>query len=50
MLYYNLLKRMINDNNYSSNEDMKNKIDGFFAKKRITEIQKNELTNLLNEN
>lgn len=47
MLYYNLLKRMINDNNYSSKEDIKSKIDGFNKKNKITEDQKNELIELL---
>lgn len=49
MLYYNLLKRMINENNYETKEDMQAKIDGFFTKNKITKEQKDELTNLLNE-
>lgn len=49
MLYYNLLKRMINDKNYISKEDMQAKIDGFFTKKKITKEQKDELTKMLNE-
>lgn len=48
MLYYNLLKRLINDNNYISKDDMISKINGFLSKERITEEQKNELTELLN--
>lgn len=48
MAWYNLLKRMILTENYSTKEEMQEKIDGFSQKGRITETQKADLEKLLN--
>ena len=48
MAWYNLLKRMILTENYSTKEEMQGKIDGFAQKGRITETQKSDLEKLLN--
>lgn len=48
MAWYNLLKRMILTENYSTKEEMQEKIDGFAQKGRITETQKADLEKLLN--
>ena len=48
MAWYNLLKRMILTENYSTKEEMQEKIYGFAQKGRITETQKADLEKLLN--
>lgn len=48
MAWYNLLKRMILTENYSTKEEMQGKIDVFAQKGRITETQKADLEKLLN--
>lgn len=48
MAWYNLLKRMILTENYSTKEEMQEKIDIFAQKCRITETQKADLEKLLN--
>lgn len=48
MAWYNLLKRMILTENYSTKEEMQEKIDIFAQKGRITETQKADLEKLLN--
>lgn len=48
MAWYNLLKRMILTENYSTKEEMQEKIDIFAQKGRITETQKSDLEKLLN--
>lgn len=48
MAWYNLLKRMILTENYSTKEEMQEKIDVFAQKGRITETQKADLEKLLN--
>lgn len=47
---YNLLKRVIESNNFESIEDMRNKIDVFYAVSppRLTEEQYRELNEMLN--
>ena len=47
MVFYNLLHRMVMEENYSTKEEMQAKIDNFFNKGRITETQKVELERLL---
>ncbi|MCC0647860.1 hypothetical protein [Clostridioides sp. ZZV15-6598] len=46
---YNLLKLMIEQKNYSTEEDLQHKMDVFYAVNRITEEQYLELTGLLNK-
>lgn len=48
---YNILKRMIEQDNYKSINDMRNKIDVFFAVEpsRINETEYKELNDMLNE-
>ena len=48
MVYYNLLRRMILAENYTTKEEMQAKIDKFYVDGSITETQKAELTRLLN--
>lgn len=47
---YNILKRMIEQNNYKSVEDIRNKIDVFFVvnPSRVTEQEYKELNDMLN--
>lgn len=47
---YNILERMIKQNNYKSIEDIRNKIDVFFAVEpsRITELEYKKLNDMLN--
>lgn len=47
---YNILKRMIEQNNYKTVEDIRNKIDVFFAVdlSRVTEQEYKELNDMLN--
>lgn len=47
---YNILKRMINQDNYDSIEDIRNKIDVFYAvtPARLTTEQYKELNDMLN--
>lgn len=49
-MLYKLIKRMLDQDNYDSIEDMKNKIDVFFAvtPPRITETEYKELNDILN--
>lgn len=49
---YRLLERMIKRKNYKSKEEMRNKIDVFFAVEpaRITEEEYKKLNELLNKN
>lgn len=47
MLCFNLLKRMIESNNYTTKEEMQNKINIFFEKGKINKSQKSELEELL---
>lgn len=48
---YNILKRMIEQDNYKSINDMRNKIDVFFAVEpaRINETEYKKLNDMLNE-
>ena len=46
---YNLLKLIIEQNNYNTREDLQHKIDVFYTVNRITEEQYLELTGLLNK-
>lgn len=47
MIIYELCKRAIEQKNYTSKEDMQNKLDVFFLGNRITESEYNELVGLL---
>lgn len=49
-MIFNLCKRMIESKNYTSKEDMLNKLDVFFLGNRITEEEYNELKNMLYTN
>lgn len=46
-MIYTLCKRMIEQKNYESNEEMQNKLDVFFLGNRITEQEYNELKGML---
>lgn len=46
-MIYNLCKRMIQQGNYESKEEMQNKLDVFFLGNRITESEYQELSNML---
>lgn len=48
MIWYNLAKRVILAENYSSKEDMQATIDKYFTSGKITQTQKEELERLLN--
>lgn len=48
LIWHNLLERMINEKNYTSKEDMLNKINTFAEKGRIDSTEKANLTELLN--
>ena len=48
MVYYNLLRRMILGENYTTKEEMEYKINNFFESGKITETQKTEFLRLLN--
>jgi predicted CoA-binding protein len=47
---YNILKRIIEQNNYKSIDDIRNKVDVFFAVEpaRLTETEYKELNDMLN--
>lgn len=49
-MIYKLIKRMLEQDNYDSIEDMRNKIDVFFAVNppRLTEAEYKELNDILN--
>lgn len=49
-MIYKLIKRMLEQDNYDSIEDMRNKIDVFFAVNppRLTETEYKELNDILN--
>ena len=47
-MIYRLCKNMINNGTYGSYEEMMNKLDVFYLGNRITQIQYNELVELLN--
>lgn len=44
---YNILKRMIEQKNFETKEELQNKLDVFYAMNRIKESEYTELTNLL---
>lgn len=46
-MIYNLLKRMIEQNNYDNKEEFQTKLDTFYALNRITNEQYIELTKFL---
>ncbi|NJI80627.1 hypothetical protein GSQ54_09205 [Clostridioides difficile] len=46
---YNILKRMIEQNNFDTKEELQTKLDVFYAMNRIKESEYTELTTLLNE-
>lgn len=46
---YNILKRMIEQKNFETKEELQTKLDVFYAMNRIKEIEYTELTNLLNK-
>jgi len=46
-MIYNLCKRMIEMKNYTSKEELQNKLDVFFLGNRITEQEYTELKNML---
>lgn len=48
MIWYNLAKRVILAENYSSKEDMQATIDKYYKSGKITQTQKEELERLLN--
>ena len=48
MIWYNLAKRVILAENYSSKEDMQATIDKYYTSGKITGTQKEELERLLN--
>lgn len=48
MIWYNLAKRVILAENYTSKEDMQATIDKYFTSGKITQTQKEELERLLN--
>lgn len=49
-MIYKLIKRMLEQDNYDSIDDMRNKIDVFFAVNppRLTETEYKELNDILN--
>lgn len=49
-MIYKLIKRMLDQDNYDSVDDMRNKIDVFFAVNppRLTEAEYKEFNNILN--
>lgn len=49
-MIYKLIKRMLDQDNYDSIDDMRNKIDVFFAVNppRLTEAEYKELNDILN--
>lgn len=46
---YNILKRMIEQKNYETKEELQTKLDVFYALNRIKGNEYTELTNLLNK-
>ncbi|MCC0682472.1 hypothetical protein IC218_19710 [Clostridioides sp. ES-S-0005-03] len=44
---YNILKRMIEQKNFETKEELQTKLDVFYAMNRIKESEYTELTNLL---
>ena len=48
MIWYNLAKRVILAENYSSKKDMQATIDKYYSAGKITGTQKEELERLLN--
>ncbi|HCQ5967607.1 hypothetical protein LW316_10470 [Clostridioides difficile] len=44
---YNITKRMIEQKNFETKEELQTKLDIFYALNRIKEIEYTELTNLL---
>lgn len=46
---YNILKRMIEQKNYTVKEELQTKLDVFYALNRIKESEYTELVNLLNK-
>ncbi|MGO1042157.1 hypothetical protein ACTPEO_05420 [Clostridioides difficile] len=46
---YNILKRMIEQKNFETKEELQTKLDVFYAMNRIQESEYTELTNLLNK-
>ena len=46
---YNILKRMIEQKNFETKEELQAKLDVFYAMNRIKEDEYTELTNLLNK-
>ncbi|HBG4932898.1 TPA: hypothetical protein PC517_002639 [Clostridioides difficile] len=46
---YNILKRMIEQKNFDTKEELQTKLDVFYAMNRIKENEYTELTSLLNK-
>ncbi|MDI0267237.1 hypothetical protein ABRY17_15785 [Clostridioides difficile] len=46
---YNILKRMIEQKNFDTKEELQTKLDVFYAMNRIKESEYTELTTLLNK-
>lgn len=46
---YNILKRMIEQKNYETKEELQIKLDVFYALNRIKENEYKELTNMINK-
>ena len=46
---YNILKRMIEQKNFETKEELQTKLDVFYAMSRIKESEYTELTNLLSK-
>ncbi|CCL36031.1 TPA: hypothetical protein KNH77_000005 [Clostridioides difficile] len=46
---YNILKRMIEQKNYETKEELQTKLDVFYALNRIKENEYTELTNMINK-
>ncbi|CZR95572.1 hypothetical protein CDFC105_72647 [Clostridioides difficile] len=46
---YNITKRMIEQKNYNTKDELQTKLDVFYAMNRIKESEYTELTNLLNK-
>lgn len=46
-MVYNLLKRMLEQDNYGTKEEFQEKLDTFYALNRITKAQYEELTGIL---
>ncbi|WLD28571.1 hypothetical protein CDIFMA2_24550 [Clostridioides difficile] len=46
---YNILKRIIEQKNYETKEELQTKLDVFYALNRIKENEYTELTNMINK-